>query len=97
MEALEGSNVKQIIFLSALQHKDQQYSPHLIARKLTGEVLRTSTIPVTEIRTSMIVGPGSAAFEIMRDMVYNLPILTPPRWVRSKSSLLRSKFNSLFN
>lgn len=39
----------------------------------------------------MIVGPGSAAFEIMRDMVYNLPILTPPRWVRSKSSPIALK------
>ncbi|VTP71728.1 short chain dehydrogenase [Proteus vulgaris] len=64
VEALEGTKVKQIIFLSALQHKDQQYSPHLIARKLTGEVLRTSTIPVTEIRTSMIVGPGSAPLRL---------------------------------
>ena len=64
--------------------------PHLIARKLTGEVLRTSSVPVTEIRTSMI-WTGSAAFEIMRDMVYNLPILTPPRWFRSKSSLLLSQ------
>lgn len=91
VDALEESDVKQIIFLSALQHKDQPYSPHLVARKLTGEVLRTSSIPVTEIRTSMIVGPGSAAFEIMRDMVYNLPILTPPRWVRSKSSPIALK------
>ena len=91
VDALEESDVKQIIFLSALQHKDQPYSPHLVARKLTGEVLRTSSIPVTEIRTSMIVAPGSAAFEIMRDMVYNLPILTPPRWVRSKSSPIALK------
>lgn len=91
VDALEESDVKQIIFLSALQHKAQPYSPHLVARKLTGEVLRTSSIPVTEIRTSMIVGPGSAAFEIMRDMVYNLPILTPPRWVRSKSSPIALK------
>ncbi|MBI6355677.1 DUF2867 domain-containing protein [Proteus mirabilis] len=91
VDALEESDVKQIIFLSALQHKDQPYSPHLVARKLTGEVLRTSSIPVTEIRTSMIVGPGSAAFEIMRDIVYNLPILTPPRWVRSKSSPIALK------
>ena len=40
----------------------------------------------TELRAGIIVGPGSAAFEVMRDMVYNLPVLTPPRWVRSKSS-----------
>lgn len=84
-DALRGSNVKQVIFLGALQPEGDS-SPHLIARKLTGEILRQSGIPVTELRASIVVGPGSAAFEIMRDMVYNLPILTPPRWVRSKSS-----------
>ena len=84
-DALRGSNVKQVIFLGALQPEGDS-SPHLIARKLTGEILRQSSIPVTELRASIVVGPGSAAFEIMRDMVYNLPILTPPRWVRSKSS-----------
>ncbi|OMQ22997.1 DUF2867 domain-containing protein [Serratia oryzae] len=84
--ALRGSKVKQVIFLGALQPKESKSSPHLIARKLTGEILRQSGIPVTELRASIVVGPGSAAFEVMRDMVYNLPILTPPRWVRSKSS-----------
>jgi len=84
-QALEGSDVKHVIYLSALQH-GHTYSPHLIARRLTGDILRESNIPVTEIRSSIIVGSGSAAFEIMRDMVYNLAILTPPRWVRSKSS-----------
>lgn len=80
-DALRGSNVKQVIFLGALQPEGSS-SPHLIARKLTGEILRQSGIPVTELRASIVVGPGSAAFEIMRDMVYNLPILTPPRWVQ---------------
>ncbi|TQI79888.1 uncharacterized protein YbjT (DUF2867 family) [Serratia fonticola] len=83
--ALRNSKVKQVIFLGALQPEGAS-SPHLVARKLTGEILRQSGIPVTELRASIVVGPGSAAFEIMRDMVYNLPILTPPRWVRSKSS-----------
>lgn len=84
-DALRSSSVKQVIFLGALQPEGDS-SPHLVARKLTGEILRQSGIPITELRASIIVGPGSAAFEIMRDMVYNLPILTPPRWVRSKSS-----------
>ncbi|MGO2368282.1 MAG: DUF2867 domain-containing protein [Serratia sp. (in: enterobacteria)] len=84
-DALRSSSVKQVIFLGALQPGGDS-SPHLVARKLTGEILRQSGIPITELRASIIVGPGSAAFEIMRDMVYNLPILTPPRWVRSKSS-----------
>ncbi|EPC7688090.1 DUF2867 domain-containing protein [Providencia stuartii] len=84
-QALDQSNVKHVIYLSSLQH-GHSYSQHLISRRLTGEILRESQVPVTEIRSAIIVGSGSAAFEIMRDMVYNLAILTPPRWVRSKSS-----------
>lgn len=80
-----SSPVKQVIYLGASQPGDSN-STHLVARKLTGDLLRQSGIPVTELRASIIIGPGSAAFEVMRDMVYNLPILTPPLWVRSKSS-----------
>ncbi|MEE3649627.1 MULTISPECIES: DUF2867 domain-containing protein [unclassified Brenneria] len=83
--ALPASRVKHIVYLGALQAKNDG-SPHLQARKITGDILRGSGIPVTELRAGIIVGAGSAAFEIMRDMVYNLPVLTPPRWVRSKSS-----------
>ncbi|SFD14419.1 DUF2867 domain-containing protein [Pragia fontium] len=85
-QALRFSNVKQIIFLGAIQPKEGSTTQHLLARKLTGEALRASGIPVTELRAGIIIGAGSAAFEVMRDMVYSLPILTPPRWVRSKSS-----------
>ncbi len=84
-DILNNSSVREVIFLSAMQHGHTD-SPHLAARKLTGEILADSRVPVTEIRAAIIVGPGSAAFEIMRDMVYNLPVLTPPRWARSKSS-----------
>ncbi|MCW2258305.1 uncharacterized protein YbjT (DUF2867 family) [Providencia alcalifaciens] len=84
-QALNDSDVKHVVYLSSLQH-GHSYSQHLISRRLTGEILRESKVPITEIRSAIIVGSGSAAFEIMRDMVYNLAILTPPRWVRSKSS-----------
>lgn len=84
--ALRQSPVGQIIFLSALQSADGELSPHLQARKTTGDILRDGAIPVTEIRAGIVIGAGSAAFEVMRDMVVNLPILTPPRWVRSRTS-----------
>ncbi|GAB79795.1 DUF2867 domain-containing protein [Shimwellia blattae] len=79
--------VKQIIYLSSLQTREgDSHSAHLQARQLTGDILRDADIPVTELRAGIIVGAGSAAFEVMRDMVYNLPVLTPPRWVRSRTS-----------
>ncbi|UCQ49961.1 SDR family oxidoreductase [Edwardsiella ictaluri] len=83
--ALSISRVQQVIFLGALQPPDDP-SRHLAARRETGEILRTSGVPVTEVRSGIVIGPGSAAFEVMRDMVYNLAILTPPLWVRSKSA-----------
>lgn len=74
---LKHSQVKQVIYLSALQNPCC-HSQHLMARKLTGEILRESKIPLTEIRAPIIIGAGSAPYEIIRDMTYNLLILTPP-------------------
>lgn len=85
-DALRQTPVRQVIFLSSLQAPAQEQSDHLRARQVTADVLRESGIPVTELRAGIIVGAGSAAFEVMRDMVYNLPVLTPPRWVRSRTT-----------
>ncbi|HEY4468064.1 MAG TPA: DUF2867 domain-containing protein [Klebsiella sp.] len=85
-DALRKVPVNEVIFLSSLQVAKQEQSAHLRARQITGDLLRESGVPVTEIRAGIIVGAGSAAFEVMRDMVYNLPVLTPPRWVRSRTT-----------
>ncbi|WJV55514.1 DUF2867 domain-containing protein [Prodigiosinella aquatilis] len=82
---LRTSKIKHIIYLGSAQSKTDS-SEHMYARRITGDTLRSSGIPVTELRAGIIIGSGSAAFEIMRDMVYNLPLLTPPRWVRSRTS-----------
>lgn len=83
--ALKVSNVKHVIYLGALQPA-QGHSNHLSARKATGEILRESGVPITELRAGIIVGPGSAAFEVMRDFVYHLPVLITPSWVASRNS-----------
>lgn len=85
-DALRKSPVNEVIFLSSLQVAEQEQSDHLRARQITGDLLRESGVPVAEVRAGIIVGAGSAAFEVMRDMVYNLPVLTPPRWVRSRTT-----------
>jgi uncharacterized protein YbjT (DUF2867 family) len=64
---------------------DDADSEHIVSRRDTGEVLRRGSVPVTELRAGIIVGPGSAAFEVMRDLVYHLPVMVTPRWVRAKS------------
>ncbi|MDZ6632449.1 NAD(P)H-binding protein, partial [Escherichia coli] len=85
-DALREVPVKQVIFLSSLQAPPHEQSDHLRARQATADILREAGVPVTELRAGIIVGAGSAAFEVMRDMVYNLPVLTPPRWVRSRTT-----------
>jgi uncharacterized protein YbjT (DUF2867 family) len=83
--AAAAAGVKRIVYLGGLVPKDAD-SEHLVSRKETGDRLRDGPVPVIEIRAGIIVGPGSAAYEVMRDLVYNLPLMVTPRWVRSRSS-----------
>ena len=82
--AAAQAGVRRIIYLGGLIPEHPE-SVHLQSRFETGEVLRRGKVPVTEIRAGMIVGPGSAAFEVMRDLVNNLPLMITPRWVFSRS------------
>ncbi|MFT6986918.1 MAG: hypothetical protein ACJAT7_002768 [Psychromonas sp.] len=84
-DQLKNSQVKQLIYLGSLQPVSA-HSKHFIARKKTGDILRESNIIVTELRAGIIVGPGSAAFEVMRDFVYHLPIIITPKWMASHNS-----------
>jgi uncharacterized protein YbjT (DUF2867 family) len=83
--AAERASLKRIVYLGGLVPAEAT-SEHLVSRRETGERLRAGSVPVTEIRAGIIVGPGSAAFEVIRDLVYNLPVMFTPRWVRSKSN-----------
>lgn len=80
--AAERAGVERIIYLGGLQPPAGE-SAHLASRRETGERLRAGAVPVTEIRAGVVVGAGSAAFEVIRDLVYHLPIMVTPRWVRS--------------
>lgn len=82
--AARAAGVERIVYLGGLLPEDAR-SEHLLSRADTGDVLRDSGVPVTEIRAGIIVGPGSAAFEVIRDLVNNLPVMITPRWVRSRT------------
>jgi uncharacterized protein YbjT (DUF2867 family) len=77
--------VRRIVYLGGLIPPDPR-SRHLRSRAETGEVLRRGVVPVTEIRAGMIIGPGSAAYEVIRDLVNHLPVMVTPAWVRSRST-----------
>ncbi len=83
-DAAARAGVKRIVYLGGLQPA-QRASAHLASRGETGDLLREGAVPVTELRAGMIIGPGSAAFEVIRDLVFHLPGMVTPRWVRSRS------------
>ena len=84
-EAAARANVRRIAYLGGLT-PDNPRSKHLKSRVQTGDVLRAAGVPVTEIRAGMIIGPGSAAWEVIRDLVNYLPVMVTPRWVKSRST-----------
>jgi uncharacterized protein YbjT (DUF2867 family) len=83
--AAAAAGVGRIVYLGGLIPEGAD-SEHLVSRRDTGERLRLGRVPVTEIRAGIIVGPGSAAYEVVRDLVNHLPLIVTPRWVHSKSS-----------
>ena len=84
-EAAARQGVKRIVYLGGLVPESPK-STHLRSRQETGDILRAGRVPVTEIRAGMIIGPGSAAWEVIRDLVNHLPIMITPRWVFSRST-----------
>ncbi len=84
-DAAARAGVRRIVYLGGLIPHDAA-SEHLVSRRDTGERLRQGPVPVTEIRAGIIVGPGSAAYEVIRDLVNHLPVMLTPKWVRSRSS-----------
>jgi uncharacterized protein YbjT (DUF2867 family) len=83
--AAARAGVGRIVYLGGLMPAHAQ-SEHLVSRRDTGERLRAGPVPVTEIRAGIIVGPGSAAYEVIRDLVNHLPVMLTPRWVQSRST-----------
>ncbi|MDJ0761301.1 MAG: DUF2867 domain-containing protein [Woeseiaceae bacterium] len=84
-EAAARHGVNRIVYLGGLTPQDPA-SVHLQSRTETGEILRTGSVPVTELRAGMIIGPGSAAWEVIRDLVNHLPVMVTPKWVFSRST-----------
>jgi uncharacterized protein YbjT (DUF2867 family) len=83
--AAAAAGVRRIVYLGGLIPEGAD-SEHLRSRAESGDELRAAGVPVTEVRAGIIVGPGSAAYEVMRDLVYHLPLMVTPKWVQSRSS-----------
>jgi uncharacterized protein YbjT (DUF2867 family) len=82
--AAEAAGLRRIIYLGGLaEAKHGRLSEHLASRIEVARILQSGRVPATDLRAPMIVGSGSASFEIMRYLVEHLPVMTTPRWVRS--------------
>jgi len=83
-KAAEAAGVKQIVYLGGIAN-DTKTSKHLQSRANTGKELATTSVPVMELRAGIIIGSGSASFEMLRHLTHRLPIMTTPKWVSNKT------------
>lgn len=83
--AAEAAGLEHIIYLGGLADPRGPISPHMRSRIETGQALREGSVPVTEFRASVIAGPGSISFEMIRYLTEQLPVLIGPRWLRNLS------------
>lgn len=83
VKSIEKKKLRQLIYLGGIINDEHSLSPHLSSRLLVEKILNQSSIPTTILRASLIIGSGSASFEIIRDLCEKLPIMIAPKWVNS--------------
>ena len=82
--AAKNAGIKRVIYLGGLGETGPDLSEHLSSRREVEESLASTGIPVTVLRAAMIIGSGSASFEILRYLVERLPIMVTPKWVSTR-------------
>ena len=86
LDVANECGVKRIIYLGGLGVKDENTSEHLLSRIETGEILSSNkNVQTIWFRAGVIIGSGSASFEIIRNLTEKLPIMTTPKWVNTKA------------
>ncbi len=83
-EAAERAHIAQIVYLGGIAN-DENRSRHLTSRMNTGIELAKGGTPVLELRAGIIIGSGSASFEMLRHLTHRLPIMTTPKWVSNRT------------
>jgi uncharacterized protein YbjT (DUF2867 family) len=78
------ANIQRIVYLGGIIAQNELLSPHLQSRADTGTVLKSFGVPTIELRAGIVIGSGSASFEMLRYLTERLPIMTTPRWVETK-------------
>ena len=83
-DAAAAAGVGQLIYLGGLGQDDADLSEHLRSRHDVGATLADGPVPVTELRAAVVIGSGSASFEMLRHLTEVLPVMVTPRWVRTR-------------
>ena len=83
-QAAAAAGVARIVYLGGLGDDAADLSHHLASRHETGAELAAHGVPVTEFRAAVIIGSGSASFEILRHLTERLPVMITPRWVGTR-------------
>jgi uncharacterized protein YbjT (DUF2867 family) len=82
--AAKQAGVKRLVYLGGIISAGQEASPHLQARADTGRILADSGVPTIELRAGVVIGSGSASFEMLRYLTERLPVMTTPKWVKNR-------------
>jgi uncharacterized protein YbjT (DUF2867 family) len=84
VEAAQKAGVRRLVYLSGLHPEDTPLSRHLASRTEVGEILIDSGIETVVLQAGIVIGSGSASFEMIRHLTDRLPAMTTPKWVRNK-------------
>ncbi len=82
--AAHEAGVSRIIYLGGLVPSGQVASPHLASRAEVGQILLDGPVPAVVLQAGVIIGSGSASFEMLRYLTERLPVMVTPKWVRSE-------------
>ena len=85
VQAAENTGLKRIIYLGGLGNDADDLSEHLRSRYEVGRILQEGPVPTTFLRAAILLGAGSASFELIRYLVDRLPVMVTPRWVFTES------------
>ena len=83
-DRINKTRARQVIYLSGIVN-DEKLSKHLLSRKMVEDTLSAGNYSLTTLRAGIIIGSGSASFEIIRDLVEKLPFMITPRWLNTRS------------
>jgi uncharacterized protein YbjT (DUF2867 family) len=83
-QAAREAGVRRIVYLGGMYPKGEKLSPHLGSRKEVGDILLASGVPTTVLQAAVILGSGSASFEMMRYLTERLPAMVAPKWITNR-------------